>query len=512
MMSVTPPISLTMTASAIAIILIFLTFLWSLIQRPRHRKLPPGPWALPVIGNLHMLGNLPHRSLRDLAKKYGPIMSMRLGTKTTIVVSSPEAAELFLKTHDTIFASRPKVQSSDYLSYGTKGMGFSEYGPYWRHIRKLCTLQLLCPSKIEAFAPLRREEVGLLVESLKKAAAEGQVVDLSEKVGELIEGITYRMVLGSKNDDTFDVKGIIEEIMLLTGAVNIGDYLPFLSPFDFQGLTKRMKRLSKRIDQLLEKIIGEHQEVSKSGQVHQGHHHKDFVDVMLSLMHQPLNPNDEQVYMIDRTNVKAILLDMISGAFDTSATAIVWTLAELLRHPRVMKHLQQELQSVIGTDRMVEESDLPKLGYLNMVLKESFRLHPVAPLLIPHASMEDITVEGHDIPKKSTIFINVWAIGRDPNVWSENVEEFYPERFIDGNIDLRGHDFQLLPFGSGRRGCPAMQLGLTTVRLALANLVHCFNWDLPSGLKPEDVDMTETFGLSLSKTKHLLVMPIYRLC
>ncbi|CAB4281265.1 unnamed protein product [Prunus armeniaca] len=331
-----------MTASAIAILLIFLTFLWSLIQRPRHRK-PPGPWALPVIGNLHMLGNLPHRSLRDLAKKYGPIMSMRLCTKTTIVVSSPEAAELFLKSHDSIFASRPKVQSTDYLFYCTKDMAFSEYGPYWWHMRKLCTLQLLYPSKIETFAPLRREEVGLLVESLKKAVAEGQVVDLSEEVGELIEDITYRMVLGSKNDDTFDVKGIIEEMMLLLGAVNIGDYLPFLSPFDFQGLTKRMKRLSKTIDQLLEKIIGEHQEVSKSGQAHQGHHHKDFVDVMLSLMHQPLNPNDEQVYMIDRTNVKAILLDMISGAFDTSATAIVWTLAELLRHPRVMKHLQQEL-------------------------------------------------------------------------------------------------------------------------------------------------------------------------
>ncbi|KAI5330408.1 hypothetical protein L3X38_029806 [Prunus dulcis] len=142
-------------------------------QRPRHRKLPPGPWALPVIGNLHMLGNLPHRSLRDLAKNYGPIMSMLLGTRTTIVVSSPEAAELFLKSHDTIFASRPKVQSSDYLLYGSKDMAFSEYGPYWRHIRKLCTLQLLCPSKIETFAPLRREEVGLLVESLKKAAAEG---------------------------------------------------------------------------------------------------------------------------------------------------------------------------------------------------------------------------------------------------------------------------------------------------------------------------------------------------
>ncbi|KAM1098510.1 hypothetical protein ACFX13_016089 [Malus domestica] len=498
------------------LLLVFLAFFCSvihIISRSKHpKKLPPGPWALPIIGNLHMLGNLPHRSLQHLAKKYGPIMSMRLGSKTTIVVSSPKVAELFLKTHDTIFASRPKVQSSDYLSYGTKGMGFSEYGPYWRHIRKLCTLQLLCPSKIEGFAPLRREEVGLLVQSLKKATEAGEVVDLSEKVGELIEGITYRMVLGSKNDDTFDVKGIIEEIMLLTGAVNIGDYVPFLSPFDIQGLNKRMKTLSKTIDQLLEKIIGEHEQVSKSKQL-QGRpqNHKDFVEMLLSLMNQPLNPNDEQVYVVDRTNVKAILLDMISGAFDTSATAIVWNLAELLRHPRVMKLLQQELQTVIGMDRTVEESDLPKLAYLNKVIKESFRLHPVAPLLIPHASMEDITVDGYHIPKKSTIFVNIWTIGRDPSVWSDNVEEFYPERFNDSDVDLKGHDFQLLPFGSGRRGCPAMQLGLTTVRLALANLVHCFNFDLPSGLLPNELDMTETFGLSLSKTKHLLVVPTYRL-
>ncbi|XP_021810752.1 cytochrome P450 CYP736A12-like [Prunus avium] len=504
-----------MSPTIIAILLVFLTFLCSLIHTiitasSSRPKLPPGPRALPIIGNLHMLGNLPHRSLQHLAKKYGPIMSMRLGNIPAIVVSSPTAAELFLKTHDTIFASRPKVQASEYMSYGTKGMAFTEYGPYWRHIRKLCTLQLLCPSKIEGFAPLRWEEVGLFVRSLKKAAAAGEVVDLSEKVGGLVEDITYRMVLGRKNDDMFDLKGTVEETLFLAGAFNIGDYVPFLSPLDLQGLAKRMKRISRTIDQLFEKIIGEHEQVSKSGQV-QGRSHKDFVDVLLSLIHQPLNPNDEQVYMMERTNVKAILLDMISGAFDTSATAIVWTLVELLRHPRVMKHLQQELQSVIGMDRMVEESDLPKLGYLSMVVKESLRLHPVAPLLIPHESMEDITVEGFDIPKKSRIFINTWAIGRDPKVWSENVEEFYPERFIDGNIDLRGHDFQLLPFGSGRRGCPAMQLGLTTVRLALANLVHCFNWDLPSGLKPKDLDMTEKFGLSLSKAIHLFAMPTYRL-
>ncbi|XP_028959896.1 cytochrome P450 CYP736A12-like [Malus domestica] len=504
-----------MSPSEIAIlILVFLTFLWSLIRlinasSRQSRKLPPGPTALPIIGNLHMLGDLPHRSLQNLAKKYGPIMSMRLGFIPTIVVSSPKTAELFLKTHDTIFASRPKLQASEYMAYGTKAMALTEYGPYWRRIRKLCTLQLLCPSKIEGFAPLRREEVGLLVQSLKVAAEAGEVVDFSEKVGELVEGITYRMVLGRKNDDMFDLKGIIEEALFLTGAFNISDYVPFLSPLDLQGLTKRMKRVSKTVDQLLEKIIQDHEQVSRSEV--QGNHHKDFVDVLLSSIHQPLNPNDEEVYMLERTNVKAILLDMIAGAFDTSATAIVWTLAELLRHPKVMKRLQEELQSVIGMDRMVEESDLPKLDYLSMVVKESLRLHPVAPLLVPHQSMEDITVDGYHIPKKSRVFINIWTIGRDPSVWSDNVEEFYPERFMNNNVDLRGHDFQLIPFGSGRRGCPAMQLGLTTVRLVLGNLLHCFNWELPSGMLPKDLDMTEKFGLSLSKAKHLLAMPTCRL-
>ncbi|PRQ25127.1 putative flavonoid 3'-monooxygenase [Rosa chinensis] len=499
-------------STIMTILLVLLTCLWSLISassKSKHRKLPPGPRSLPITGNLHMLGNLPHRSLQQLAKKYGHIMSIRLGNVSTIVVSSPQAAELFLKTHDTNFASRPKIQASEYLSYGTKGMAFSQYGPYWRHMRKLCTLHLFCPAKMEAFRPLRKEELGVLVRKLKRAAEEGGVVDVSEKIGVMNEDITYRMVLGCKRDDRFDLKAIVKETFFLTGAFNISDFVPSLAALDIQGLTKRLKKVSKTIDQLLEKIIDEHEQVANTRTGKQGH--KDFVDVLLSLTNQQLNPNDEQVYFLDRTNVKAILLDMITAAFDTSAASIVWSLAELLRHPRIMKNLQEELQSVVGMDRMVEESDLPKLDYLSMVVKESFRLHPVAPLLIPHESIEDITIDGYDIPKKSRIIVNIWSIGRDPNVWSENVEEFYPERFMNSNIDLRGHDFQLIPFGSGRRGCPGMQLGLTTVRLVLAQLVHCFNWELPNGLVPQDLDMSEDFGLSLSKAKRLLAKPTYRL-
>ncbi|PRQ16517.1 putative flavonoid 3'-monooxygenase [Rosa chinensis] len=500
-------------STIIAILLVLLTCLWSLISassKSKHKKLPPGPRSLPIIGNLHMLGNLPHRSLQGLAKKYGHIMSIRLGSVLTIVVSSPKAAELFLKTHDTNFASRPKIQASEYISYGTKGMAFSEYGPYWRHVRKLCTLQLFCPAKIEVFAPLRKDELGVLLRKLKKAAEEGGVVDVSGHIGVMNEDITYRMVLGCKRDDRFDLKAIVEETFFLAGAFNISDFVPSLTALDIQGLTKRMKKVSKTIDQLLEKIIDDHEQVAKTTSGKQGKH-EDFVDVLLSLMNQPLNPNDEQVHFLDRTNVKAILLDMLTAASDTSASSIVWSLSELLRHPRVMKKLQKELQTVVGMDRMVEETDLPKLDYLSMVVKESFRLHPVGPLLIPHESIEDIAIDGYDIPKKSRIIVNIWSIGRDPSVWSENVEEFYPERFMNNNIDLRGHDFQLIPFGSGRRGCPGLQLGLTTVRIVLAQLVHCFNWELPTGMLPQDLDMSEKFGLSMSKAKHLLAKPTYRL-
>ena len=268
-----------------------------------------------------------------------------------------------------------------------------------------------------------------------------------------------------------------------------------------------MKKVSRALDVVFENIIEEHEQIPNGQQDRQ----RDFIDVLLSLMNQPMNPHDEQVYIIDRTNIKAIIVDMITGTYDTSTTGIEWTFSELLRHPRVMKHVQEELERVIGMNRMVEETDLANLTYLDMVVKESFRLHPIAPLLTPRESMEDIEINGYYIPKKSRLMINFWAIGRDPNVWSDNVEEFYPERFLNSNIDLRGRDFQLLPFGSGRRGCPGIQLGVINVKYVLAQLLHCFDWVLPSGMFSNDLDMSEKFGQAVSRVKDLLAMPTYRL-
>jgi cytochrome P450 len=202
---------------------------------------------------------------------------------------------------------------------------------------------------------------------------------------------------------------------------------------------------------------------------------------------------------------------MLAASMDTSATVIEWAMSELMKHPPVMKKVQKELKDVVGLERMVEESDLDSLEYLDMVLKENFRLHPVAPLLLPHEAMEDCTVNGFHIPQKSKVIINIWAIGRDPSVWRD-AEKFFPERFVGSDIDVRGRDFQLIPFGSGRRGCPGMQLGLTVVRLVVAQLVHCFDWELPDNMLPNELDMTEEFGVTTPRAQHLLAIPSYRLC
>ncbi|CAL5362521.1 unnamed protein product [Camellia sinensis] len=429
---------------------------------------------------LHMIGTLPHCALEALSKKYGPIMLVQLSNIPTIVVSSPCATEHFLKTHDMTFASRPNIQTAKYLSYGNKGMAFTTYRSYWRNVRKLYTLKLLSVGKTDGYRVMRRKEMEALVRQLKVAtaatatatatatAAAREVVDLSEKVEGVMEDMTCKMVFGRSSDERFDLKAIVQKSLVLVEAFNVADFVPTLTPFDLHGLTRSFKETRKAIDTILEIIITEHKQ--DPSRIHQAHEKKGFIDVMLSLMNNKSSTttHDELFYSIDRNNIKAIAIDMIVGVIDTLTTAIEWVMSEILTHPRVAQKLQQELMSVVEGERMVAETDLVKLEYLQLVITETLRIHLVAPLLIPRESMEDIVIDGYFIPKNSRILVNSWAMGRDPSIWSDNVGEFLLERFMDGHMDIRGRDFQLIPFGSGRRGCPGMHLGLTNIRLVVA--------------------------------------------
>ncbi|KAK4356621.1 hypothetical protein RND71_025592 [Anisodus tanguticus] len=480
--------------------LIVTLFVYALYDK--GKRFPPGPTGLPILGNLHLLGKNLHQDLQKLAKKHGPIMYVRLGLVPAIVASSSDAAEKVLKTYDHIFASRPHHEASQYLAYGQKNLIFAKHGAYWRNMRKLCTVHLLSNQKINSFQFMRKKEVELLIESLKKEAHDRVAVDLSANIMSLNANLTCLMVFGKKYmDEDLDKRGfkvVVQDVVHLAATPNLGDFFPFLGVIDLQGLTRKLKDLSKVFDEFLEKIIDEHVHSHEKKQT------KDFVDTMMDIMQ-----SGEAEFQFDRRHIKAILLDMLMAAMDTSATSVEWILTELLRHPHVMTKLQKELEEVVGLERMVEESDLDNLKYLDMVLKEGLRLHSVVPIM-HHEAMEDCVVDGFHIQKGSRIMINCYAIQRDPNVWPEP-EKFLPERFVGSSIDIRGRDFQLLPFGSGRRSCPGMQLGITVVRLVVAQLVHCFAWELLNGMQPCDLDIDEQFGIVTCREKPLMAIPTYRL-
>lgn len=479
--------------------------------RPRSAKsLPPGPPALPAIGNLHMLGKLPHRSLRDMAHKYGPLMFLRLGSVPTVVASSPEMAEQFLKTHDLNFAGRPSTTVGKNMIYNSTDIGFSPYGPYWRTMRKVCVLELLSPRRLELLKFVREEEVSVLLHSVTKCCVAAVAANVSKLVSTMTTDIICRMAFGKKyceeDLDSRGFKDMIKEVFFLSGAINIGDFIPWLEWLDLQGLRRRQKSCHNTFDAFFEMVIEEHIEKSKSKNNDDGADTtKDFVDVMLALM-----DNNDLEIKITRDNIKAVIFDMLGAGTDTSSATLEWAMSEMLLNPSMMRKAQEELESVVGLDRRVEESDVPRLQYLKAVVKETLRLHPPGPLLIPHESFDDCMVGGYFIPRKSRLIVNVWALARDPKSW-EDADVFKPERFIGSPIDMKGQHFQMIPFGSGRRGCPGQPLALTVVEYTLASLLHCFDWKLPDGMKPGDLDMTEEFGLSTPRSVHLLAVPTLRL-
>ncbi|KAL0333145.1 UNVERIFIED_CONTAM: cytochrome [Sesamum calycinum] len=452
-------------------VIAFLWVLQVLLSLKRNKKLPPGPTGLPIIGHFHLLGKNPHQDFHNLAQKHGPIMA--------------------------------HLQAAKEISYDKRNVVFAPYGSYWRNMRKLCTLELLSNFRINQFQPMRRAEIEIFVGSLRRAAGKRETVDISARISALIGDMTCLMVFGRKfADGDLDEKGfkaVIGETLQVAALPNIADFFPFMAALDLQGLTRRMKELSKTFDGFLERIIDDHIENKQEKK-----HAQDFVDTMMTIME-----SGEAGFEFDRRHVKAVLLDMLIAGMDTSSAVVEWTLSELIRHPKAMKKLQQELEQVVGMDQIVEESHLDRLEYLDMVVKETFRLHPAVPILI-HESLEDCIVDQFHVPKGSRLIVNVWSIGKDPNVWREP-QKFLPERFIGSNIDLRGQDFQLIPFGSGRRGCPGLQLGLTVVRLVVAQLVHCFDWELPDGMVASELDMAEHFGLVTCRDNHLLAVPTYRL-
>ncbi|KAK2984484.1 hypothetical protein RJ640_002716 [Escallonia rubra] len=464
----------------------FTLFKW-LFNPPKtetHRNLPPSPSKLPIIGNLHQLNLYPHRVLQTLSQLHGPIMMIQLGSMPTLIISSASVASEIMSTRDLAFSNRPFSSISAKLLYNCRDVAMAPYGDYWRRVKNT-------NKRVQSFRNVREEETTYMVEKIKECSQSSLLVNLSELLEKLTSDVVCRRKY-SGGDSGKELKELLEKRGKLLGAFHIADYIPWLAWLNYlTGLNLKVEKVACQTDEFLEGVVEEHLKKGASDENQQ--EETSFVDILLSIQD------------IERVTIKAVILDMFAAGADTTYTVLEWAMTELLRHPHLMSKLQTEVRAILSTEGAETEDAIEHMHYLKAVIKETLRLHPPVPLLLSRESTQDVKVMGYDIRAGTQVITNAWAIGRDPISW-DRAEEFSPERFLESSIDFKGRNFQLIPFGAGRRGYPGVQFAVSVVELALAKIVHTFNWELPGGRR-ESMDMTETTGLTVHKKDPLLAVP-----
>ncbi|XP_028803064.1 cytochrome P450 71D10-like, partial [Neltuma alba] len=386
------------------------------------KTLPPGPWKLPLIGNMHQLiGSLPHRSLANLANKH----------------------HLF---------------------------------PIWKLLEatsKICTLEIFSAKRVQSFRRIREEEISALVSNI--AEHEGSFINLSRKISTLTNSVVARTAFGTKTQNVEQMLEIMEQTIKLSSGLSISDLYPSLKFISvITGTRARIMKLHKEGDKVFDDIIRDHREKKRNN----------------------VGEAEED-------------LDIFFAGTQTTATTTEWAMSELLRNPKVMKEAQEEVRRVYGSKGYVDESNLHQLKYLNAVIKETLRLRSPLALLVPRENSESCEINGYVIPPRTKIIINAWAIGRDPKNWNDP-ETFEPKRFLNTMVDynFKGSNFEYIPFGAGRRTCPGSTFAMPILELLLSNLLYHFDWKLPKGMRPEELDMDESFGGFVRKKNNLILAPI----
>ncbi|XP_047152891.1 cytochrome P450 CYP82D47-like [Vigna umbellata] len=491
---------------------LFISFLIKRGTPGSTRKPPEAAGGWPLIGHLHLLGGStepPHVTLGSLADKYGPIFSIRIGVHPAVVVSSWELAKECFTTLDVVVSSRPKYTAAKLLGYNYANFGFSPYGEFWREMRKITASELLSTTRFELLKDIRHSEVKSSFKELYRSWADKGdgshylSVEMKQWFGDVNLNVILRMISGkqysTRSEDEQQVRRIrkvFREFFRLTGLFVVGDAIPFLGWLDLGGEVKEMKKTAMEMDTIVSEWLEEHRQ---KRDIDESKTEQDFVDVLLSV----LKGVDLAGYDVD-TVIKATCTMLIAGATDTTAVTMTWALSLLLNNRDALKKVQDELDEHVGKERLVNESDINKLVYLQAVVKETLRLYPSGPFSGPREFTENCTLGGFNIKAGTRFILNIWKLHRDPRIWS-NPLEFEPERFLSSHksVDLKGQHFELLPFGGGRRLCPGISFGLQMTHLALASLLQAFEITTPSNAQ---VDMSATFGLTNMKTTPLQVL------
>ncbi|KAM4085161.1 hypothetical protein ACJW30_10G006100 [Castanea mollissima] len=466
------------------------------------KKLPPGPKPFPIIGNLLELGDKPHKSLAKLAMTNGPLMSLKLGQITTVVISSATMAKEVLQTHDQLLSNRSIPDAIRAHKQHEFGLPWIDVSSRWRNIRKICNSQLFAHKILDANQNLRRKKVQELLADVHKSCLTNDAVDIGRAAFKttlnLLSNTICSVDLADPNSSMArEFKELVWNIMEEAGKPNLADYFPVLRKVDPQGIRRRMTIYFGNMIELFDSLINKRLLTRK---VPGSTRNNDMLDTLLDI-------SEESTGEIDKTQIERLFLDLFIAGNDTTSAALEWTMAELIHNPEVLSKAKEELNQIIGKGNPVEESDISRLPYLQAIVKETFRLHPPVPLLLPRKAEADVEIQGFTVPKGAQVLVNAWAIGRDSSIW-ENPNSFKPERFMGSEIDVKGRNFELIPFGAGRRICPGLPLAIRMLHLMLGSLIHTFDWRLEDGFKPEDMSMEDKFGLSLQLAQPLRAIPI----
>uniref|UniRef100_A0A0E0GPT6 Tyrosine N-monooxygenase n=1 Tax=Oryza nivara TaxID=4536 RepID=A0A0E0GPT6_ORYNI len=483
-----------------ALVAMLVVVLVALVRRGRHRSkgaggrlesLPPGPVGLPVIGNMHqMLVNKPvfrwvHRLLADAG---GEIVCVRLGPVHVVAVTSPEMAREVLRKNDAVFADRPTTFAAESFSVGYRSASISPHGDQWRKMRRVLTAEILSPATEHRLRGARGEEADHLVRYvLARCGRDGAAVDVHHVARHFCGNVIRRLTLGRRHfrepraddeDAAAPGRDEAEHVDALFATLNyldafcVSDYFPALVGLDLDGHEKVIKKVMRTLNRLHDPVVEERVEewrlLRKAGERRDV---ADFLDVLASLDDAAGRP------LLTVEEIKA---------------QTIWALAEMMNKPEVMRKAMDELDTVVGRDRLVQESDVRDLNYLKACIREAFRLHPYHPFNPPRVAMADTTIAGYTIPKGSQVILSRVGLGRNPRVWDDPLE-FRPERHLSpypaggrgdaGVVALTEAELRFVSFSTGRRGCPGVSLGTLITVTLFARLLQGFEWSKPAGVK-----------------------------
>ncbi|CAH2051645.1 unnamed protein product [Thlaspi arvense] len=490
----------------ILILLCFFAFLYFCLffKKPTYSvDLPPSPPSIPIIGHLHLLlfflprkfffYFLPHESLHTLSSKYGPLLHLRIFNFPIILVSSASVAYEIFRAHDVNVSSRFRTNEGSFLL------------EYFKFMKKLIVTKLFGPYAQEQSRSIRADELERFYLNLLDKARKKESVEISKEAKMLIGNIICRMGMGrsftEENSEAESFRSLITKSInstkLIFSALLLFKQLEKLGNLLFK---KNITATFTKFDEFLEKILVEHKDKDIKD------HCPDMMDVLLAV-----HEDENAEYKITRNHIKMLFMELIFGGIDTSKNTIQWTMAEINKNPIIVERLRKEIDFVVGKSRLIQETDLPNLPYLQAVIKEALRLHPPIPL-IPREFQQGCKVGGFFVAEKTKLLINLYAVMRDPNFWEDPLK-FKPERFLtfprsEQEEERKEQALKYLPFGGGRRACPASKLAYMVVGTTVGMMVQCFDWRI----KGEEVNIDEWLkGFNLAMAHPLKLTPVTRI-